>query len=313
MPRIIPIALADHIATRSTSICLLIKITPVQPGFDAFGITSLDRDVIYDDGDGPITYLAAIGSEPTTLSSSADLAVAGGETKQLLPVFDTPISEADLAAGACDYAQFIAYWVNFNDLASGHHIVLQSGTTGRNTVTDSGLSWTSELRGLTQPLKQTITEKYSLTCRAIFGSTVSSAQSRYPCNFPLASLWQTGTVTGVGVDTMQLFTTTGLSPAFGGFPGAVEWLTGANAGRTDESETFEEDAGVQSIGLTFGASFPMQIGDTFRFRDDCPKTPIACKARSNYQNYRGEPSIPVADNGAMSIGNIGVTTTTEGD
>lgn len=318
MPRVIPIAIADHIATGSTSICLIIRIIPAQPGFDEFGITTLDVDVKYDDGDGALLYLAAVGSEPSTLQSSSDLSVAGGETKQLMPVFDTPITEEQLQAGACDYAEFIAYLINYNDLTSGNHIILQTGTLGRNTVTESGLSWTAELRGLAQALKQSITEKYSLTCRAVFGSTVPNAQSRYPCNFDITTLWETGTVLGVGIDTSQTFSTSGLTPLYGGQPGAVEWLTGDNAGRTDETETFGVVPGPsmipQEIGLTFGTAFAIQIGDTFRFRDDCPKTPTACKARDNYQWYRGEPSIPVADNGALSVGNIGgsVTTTTDG-
>lgn len=318
MPRTIPIAIADQIASRGTTMCGLLKITPVQPGFDPFGVTSLDVDVHYDDGTGSLLYSAAIGTDVSTLQASSDLGIAGGESKQLMPVFDTPISEKSLAAGACDYAKFVAYAVNYNDLTSGRHIILQTGTLGKATVTDSGLTWTSELRGLTQKLKQLITEKWSLTCRAVFGSTVASAQSRYPCNFDISTLWQTGTVERVGIDTTQDFSTTDVSPSFGGAPGAVEWLTGDNAGRTDETETCFAVIEVGFIGhrfgLTFGASYAIQVGDTFRFRDDCPKTPVACQARSNYQNYRGEPSIPVADNGALSIGNIGgaVTTTTDG-
>lgn len=313
MPRTIPIALANHIKGDSTTLCYVIKITPVQPGFDSFGITTLDRDLTYDDGTGSLLFSAAIGSEPSNLTSSADLSVSGGETKQLMPVFDTPVSEVDLAAGAYDYAIFTVYMVNYNDLTSGAHTIIQNGTLGRNSVSDNGLTWTSELRGLTQPLKQSITEKWSLTCRALFGSTVGSAQSRYPCNFDIDTLWQDGTVTDVGVDTTQLFMTTGLSPQFGGFPGLVDWLTGANMGRQDESESFDAAGEVQTIGLTFGSSYVIAVGDTFRYRDDCPKTPTACKSRNNFPNYRGEPSIPVSDNGALSVGNIGgsVTTTTD--
>lgn len=417
MPRTIPIILEGHIKSDATTLCLLIKVIPTQPGFDPFGITTLDVDVDYDDGGGVLTYLAAVGSEPSNLSSSADLSVAGGETKQLMPVFDTPASEAEIAAGAYDYAAFVAYAINYENPVSGEHMILQSGTLGRNSVTDDGMTWTAELRGLTQPLKQSITEKWSLTCRAVFGSTGTSAQSRYPCNFDISTLWSNGTVTAVGVDDTQLFHANDVAVQYGGAPGAVEWLTGDNAGRTDESETFTQtgefggtgtfagtgafntsedtaipvtftgsgtfsgdEGGIFSgtgtftdtgggttgsgtfsgtgtytagvftgtgswnglltgddgtlgsalgngsfdgtgtgddtlanvIGLTFGAAYAIKVGDTFRYRDDCAKTPLACGARNNYQNYRGEPSIPVADNGAIGVGNIGgsVTTTT---
>ena len=319
MPRTIPIYLEGHIQSGATTLCLLMKVTPVQPGYAPFGVTSLDRDVMYDDGTGELLYSAAVGTDPSALVAASDLSVAGGTTKQLMPIFDTPMSEAALMAGACDYAEFIVYEINYNDLTSGHHIIIQSGTLGATNITDSGLSWTNELRGLTQPLKQSITEKYSLTCRAVFGSTGTSAQSRYPCNFDISTLWQDGTVTAVGEDSQQSFNATSFTPTYGGEPGLVEWLTGANAGRSDEVESFglTDDVGGPTesvtIGLTFGSSYAIQVGDTFRFRDDCPKTPAACQARSNFPNYRGEPSIPVADNGALSVGLIGgsVTTTTD--
>lgn len=310
MPRTIPIYIEQHLASGATTMCGLLKITPVQPGYEPFGVTTLDIDVLYDDGTGPLLYSAAIGSEPSTLTAASDLSVAGGESKQLMPVFDTPISEAALMAGACDYAEFIAYEINYNDLTPGRHIIVQSGTMGQTVITDSGLSFTSELRGLTQALKQTITEKWSLNCRAIFGSTVVSAQSRYPCNFAIDTLWQNGTVQVVGEDFTGSFSTHGLTPTYGGAPGLVNWLTGANAGRSDETEEFNEvgvpgdpDAASQTISLTFGASYPIAIGDTFRYRDDCPKTPEGCQARDNWPNYRGEPSIPVSDQAAIAVGN----------
>lgn len=320
MPRTIPIYLEGHIASGATTLCLLMKVTPVQPGYAPFGVTGLDHDIMYDDGTGELLYSAAIGSDPSALVSAADLSVAGGNAKQLMPIFETPITEAQLMAGACDYAEFAVYEINYNDLTSGHHIIIQTGTMGAQSITDSGLSWTSELRGLTQPLKQSITEKYSLTCRAVFGSTGTSAQSRFPCNFDISTLWQDSTVTLVGGDNQQSFNCANFTPTYGGQPGLVEWLTGANAGRSDEVESFDDTAlgpglpgETVTIGLTFGSAYAIQVGDTFRFRDDCPKTPTACQARSNFQNYRGEPSIPVADNGALSVGNIGgsVTTTTD--
>lgn len=316
MPRIIPSQLVDHLAGSSRTTCILIKVMPVQPGYAPYGVTTLDRDVAYDDntGDGPITYVAAIGAEPTTLASAADLSVAGGESQSLMPVFDTPVSEADLVSGAYDFARFAAYLVNYEDLTAGRHILLQSGTLGRNTITDNGMSFTTELRGLTQALKQTITEKWSLSCRATFGSqpigTIgATVTERYPCMYDAESLWEEGSVDSVGLETTIAFTAAaGLAPPFGGTPGMIRWLTGANAGRSDEVESFDADTG--DFVLTFPTMFPIAAADTFEFRDDCPKTPVACKARSNWQWYRGEPTIPVADNGAVAAGYFGGSSTT---
>ena len=93
------------------------------------------------------------------------------------------------------------------------------------------------------------------------------------------------------------------------------WGLASGSGGTYEGTGTGDDTLANVIGLTFGTSYAIKVGDTFRYRDDCPKTPLACLARNNYQNYRGEPSIPVADNGAIGVGNIGgsITTTVTGD
>lgn len=139
MPRNVPPELQAALDSGATTFCSVIKITPVQPGFEPFGITTLDVDIEYDDGDGPMLYSAAIGTEPSTLKTTGDLSVSGGESKQLMPVFDTPVDERDLASGAYDYCKFVVYQIDYTQPVTGRHIELQSGTLGRNTITDSGL------------------------------------------------------------------------------------------------------------------------------------------------------------------------------
>jgi uncharacterized phage protein (TIGR02218 family)/uncharacterized protein (TIGR02217 family) len=302
MPRNVPIPIKASLASAATTLCAIVKIIPRQPGYATYGVTTLDHDIQYDTGDGLLNYSARIGTEPSALVAASDLSVAGGESKQLMPMFDTPVSEADMAAGAYDYARFEAYLIDYKRPEDGHTLV-QTGTLGRNVITDSGLAWTTELRGLTQRLKQSVTEKWSLSCRARFGS--QPGEQKFFCGFNVSPLWQSGTVTAVGTDTTQEFTSSGLAPVYGGVPGMVRWFTGRNAGRTDEAETFVDDAGEQTIGLTFGAMFPIEIGDEFEFRDDCSKTPDACKERNNWPRYRGEPTIPVSDAGVISAGSVG--------
>lgn len=301
MPRNIPIQLANNIRQDSTTLCTIMRVDPVQPGFTSYGAALLDVPVTYNDGTGAMVYQAIIGAQPSALVYGADLSVDGGSTLNLLPEFDFPISEADIVAGAYDLSTFTAYLIDYRDTAAGH-IVLGHGTMGRFTVTNEGLSFVSEMRGLSQALKQTITEKWSLGCRATFGSRAigdsggDTIQERYPCNYDTESLWEPGTVVSVGLETNQNFYPTALNPPFGGEPGMVRWITGANAGRTYEVEAL----GSNGIELTFPTMFPIQIGDTFEFRDDCPKTESACKARNNWPNFRGEPNIPVADAGQIT-------------
>jgi uncharacterized phage protein (TIGR02218 family) len=273
-------------------------VIPQKPEYPEYGAALLDQPVEYQG----LTYHPIIGAQPSALIYSSDLSVDGGDAYNLFPEFDIPeLREADILAGAYDQATCYFYLVNYADLSQGH-VLLAKGTTGRFFVTDKGLSYTHELRSLSQALKQSITEKWSIGCRATFGSqSVESSAGdlveRFPCNYPAETLWEPGTVTGVGLESNQSFDSTPLSPPFGGNPGKVRWLTGRNAGRENEVDEF----GSSGIGLTFPTMFPIQIGDTFEFRDDCPKTPEACKVRDNWPNYRGEPNIPVGDAGQIAV------------
>lgn len=302
MPRTIPIALQEHLDGDATTTCTLLRVDPVMPGFPSYGAALLDQPVDYNDGNGLLTYQAIIGAQPSALIYNSDLSVDGGDASNLLPEFDFPdISEEAIKAGAYDFAQITLYLVNYTDLSQGH-VLLARGTTGRFYINNDGLSFTHELRSLSQNLKQSITEKWSLSCRAIFGSQAEADSNtgtvveRFPCNYPAEDLWEPGTVTVVGIENNQSFMSTPLTPQFGGNPGKVRWLTGNNAGRENEVDEFDSSG----IGLTFPTSYPIEVGDTFLFRDDCPKTKAACKIRDNWQNFRGEPHIPVGDAGQIA-------------
>lgn len=301
MPRTIPIQLQEALQQDATTLCTLVKVTPKDTTYPAYGAALLDVPVTYDDGDGELVYQAIIGAQPSALMYGSDLGVDGGDATNLLPEFDVPVSEADLASGVYDFATFTMMLVDYKNLSAGHVLLLR-GTLGRITINDDGLSFVHEMRGLSQALKQTITEKWSLGCRATFGSqsqqdtNTDKVVERYPCNFDIDSLWEAGTVLSVGFETNRQFMPSALSPPYGGVPGMIRWITGANAGRSYEVESFDSDG----IGLTFPAMFPIQTGDQFEFRDDCPKTVEACKARNNWPNFRGEPNIPVADAGQIA-------------
>lgn len=306
MPRHVPYDMLQDLQRGITTHCLLIRFMPVQPGYAEYGMALLDEAVAYDDGNGLLDYSPVVAMQPSTLVSSSDLSVDGGEGAGLVPEFDTPISEADLIAGAYDFCRFRAYIVDYRKLTPGRHILLQEGTTGQMRLTDGGLAFTQELRGKAQALLQSITKKWSIGCRAIPGSQypdteTDEATEDQPCNWDRSALWQSFVVATVGIESNQVFTTSGLSPAFGGNPGKVRWTSGRNAGRENEVDQFDEAGGVQTIGMTFTTMFPVQAGDEGEFVDSCPGTKQACKDRDNWQWYRGEPHIPVGDAGQASV------------
>ena len=302
-------ALQNHLNTGITTVTLLIKVVPRDPSYPPFGITKLDRDIVYDDGDGDITYSALVGMVPANLSSTAAMDVGNSQFQHLIPEFSIPIDEQLIRAGVYDYAEYTVYLVNYEDLTMGHWIPPAGhGQTGQMTIDNRGLSFVMEMTDDTKQLKQTIVEKDSITCRAIFGSQpIGSSDSndtfveqRFPCGKDLSSLWTSGDVTSVGLENTLNFTDSGLGLAEGAaVPGMVQWITGSNAGRQYEVSS-QTAAGV--IELQFEAMFPIQVGDTFRIRPDCTKWidgTNGCKfhfGEPEWKNhYRGEPFIPISD------------------
>lgn len=311
MPRAIPLALLDHLAGPVTSTCYLLRIEPVTPGYAAYGVTSLDRNVVFSDVDGELTYYAAVGVQPSALQGGAALAVDNATGAGLLPEYDLPfLSEADIRAGVYDFARFRLYLVNYEDLTMGAAL-LRAGTIGRVTIDDDGLSTVTELRGLSAELKQSICQKDSLTCRATFGSQRAGSLTpgpveMFPCEVDATALLIDGEVTAVGLENTVEFTVGGFTlDADALNPGMVFWVTGDNAGRANEIDT-NTDAGI--ITLAHETDWPIAVGDTLQYRIDCNKqardAAKGCKSAERWGDewvlhFRGEPDIPIGDAGAM--------------
>jgi hypothetical protein len=169
--RNVPVALQAHLDSGATTTCVLLKITPqIEQSLTSdppvpLGLTSLDVDVTYDDGtssDGALRYYAGIGTELSNASATADMAIDNAEASALVAgaEFDVPATETDLIAGLYDFADWVAYLVNYEDLSMGH-VELGSGRIGQVRVIDAGQRFTFETLGLTQALKQSIVQKDS--------------------------------------------------------------------------------------------------------------------------------------------------------
>lgn len=325
--RTIPIALQAHLDSDATSTCHLLRIAPVRAGYSVVGLTDLDVDVAYNDGDGAVSYLAPVGFTSSALVTTSDFSVDNAETQSLFPEYEVPqVSEADIRAGAYDYAAFKLYLVNHADLTQGH-VLLMTGTLGEMKTVD-GVAFFGELRSLFQQFRQSIVERDSLTCRATFGSQAADSPDaatapkieRFPCGVVVDGLWQEGAVTQLGVEGTRVFRDASLISGVNAFaPGIVEWLSGANTGRQQEVEANTEGG---LITLAFPTAFDIAEGDTFRIRPDCTKAwggDRSCYSYNNRLNFRGEPFIPVGDAGATSIpgaasgsGVVQTTTPSEG-
>ena len=80
-------------------------------------------------------------------------------------------------------------------------------------------------------------------------------------------------------------------------PGVVQWVTGANAGRENDIESYTAATGA--VVLSIPTYAPIAPGDTLQIRRDCDKSKTTCISRGNFPNMRAEPELPRADGSAL--------------
>lgn len=307
--RSIPIELKAHFSQPSQNWTRVLRIAPRVSTIAPFGITTLDRNVDYDDGDGVITYRARRGYVSSSQVATSDLSVDNSEAEALLAEYPLDgVTLEMIKRGDLDDADYDEYLINYKDLVPGRHVVVGHGTIGEIRA-EKGLSAFIELRSLTNTLKQnSIVELGSVGCTTEFGSD--------RCKFPVDTLWTTGTVASVGIETDRTFSfalESSMRDDPGGYvPGLVRFLDGDNAGRTFEVEDFEVDSsGIATVTLAYPTDDPITIGD-FEIREDCNKdwgpngtdlqgTTNNCLFFSNRPNFRGQPHRPVADSANLSV------------
>lgn len=304
--RFIPPQLKQHKKEDSTTLTKILRFQ--SKAGKVIGFTTLDQDITYNDGRGEVVYLAPIGFQPATIYESLGFEVGSTDQQSLLvPEYEVQISEQEVNSGQWDYASFDMLEVNYEDLSQGHWVV-QHGTVGEIRSKD-GLQLFGELRGLTAQLRTPIVEVDSRSCRARFGSMPGDPGVRFPCGFDAETLWESGTVSGVGVESFYTFQDDGAdSSSVDGYyvPGLVEFLTGANAGRAMEIDAYT--AGAGEFVLRHPLAYAIEVGDTYRRRRDCTKfygdTTKGCAfwhGSNRGLHFRGEPFIPLADIGSLSM------------
>lgn len=145
--------------------------------------------------------------------------------------------------------------------------------------------WKAELAGLPIRLASSIGNLYERTCRWTLGDS--------NCTKNIAVLTVTGTVAAL-VTSRHRFTSN-LTGADNYFNDAlVTWVTGDNAGFTNECKKFLQTSG--DVELQIGTPFEIQSGDTFTVYPGCDKRFDTCKDKfNNVPNFGGFPTIPGPD------------------
>lgn len=300
MEKGIPLALQETYDSPAVTDCLLVRIMTKDGRL--FGLTDLDVNVYYDpaaydpfdtgDDWGPAWHYADNGGVAMSrLEQAADMSVDNAEFT-ILPGDDS-VTEEELLAGLFDLAEVRIYRVNYRSLGDGHELVA-AGQMGNTEVSEN--FGKVEFRSMTDLLKQPEADLYTIPCKHIFGGP--------KCPKPYD--WTAGTVTAVDpTDAMRVFADSALTPDNNFYvPGVVEWLTGANAGI--QMEIDQNTAGT--FALSLGMPSAIQIGDTFRVRQDCSKIWDDAERGCLYHwgtdrniYFGGFPDIPVADGGSSMV------------
>ncbi len=274
-----PLLLAD-LQQSTTYIAFLWTITQ-SDGVVIRG-TEHDQDIVLPAPDPNAgTYYAIANVTASNIAGNSDLAVDNLEvigavsTPPYTPIPDITVEAIE--AGLLDMAAVHVIICNWRAPSHGS-FVIKSGFLGAITR-DSDGKYTTEVRGMTQPLSQKIMDTYAPTC-----TVVAFGDAR--CQYPVASITVTGSV--ASATSAQVFgvTLTQPTPPNPYTHGVLTFISGANAGFSREVKNDPNSHG--GVISTYDA-FPsaVAVGDTFKLIPGCDRTIPACKFYGNLANYRG--------------------------
>lgn len=285
--REVPAAFQEHLSGEVTTVAELLRLT-LDDG-RIFGITSLDRDIEFQG----LMYRSINGLNSKVIATDAKMSVSNSEFSTLLRalVLDG-LTEKQIQNGALDKGLWDFYIINYRD--TSQFLLIDSGDVGDVQVKDKA-DVTIGITSVSMRLLQLVGTKWSRRCRATFGTY---ANSQTGCGVDASGMWKDGIVTGVSGEDVRLFTTD--SPLdYIPKTARIVFTSGDNEGsRLYQVDSYDNTSGI--VLLFEQTKKPIKVGDTFKMRTDCDKTPSQCKdIFNNYINYKGEPWIPL--NGQSAI------------
>ena len=283
MSRRINPALLAHMQDQTMTLCELLRLR-LEDG-RLFGVTSLDRDVFYDN----MWWRAYTGMDSSVIATDTNLSVDNSEVSMLLRAMaQDGLTLDQVRSGVLDNGTYQFFIINYEDTAQAH--MLDAGDIGEVKVANEH-SVTVELLSHAVRLRNSVGRVDSIRCRAVFGTY---ANSQTGCGVNADVMWENGTITGIGDEQRRVF-------ADSSVPLKTEsnmYRARFTSGRNRSPRLYQIDAysiASGTIALIEPARFDLEIGDTFQIRPDCNKLPDDCKKYGNFINYKGEPYIPVAD------------------
>lgn len=272
-------AFINYLGQAGTNLAVCWRITRTDG--QIFGYTNCDEPVTVNG----FTYQSRGGFAASSIETKQGLNVDNLDLQALAVSFD--VTESEIQAGRWDYAAVEIFELDRYDPLLGLNL-LRSGTLGefefvaQGSKTSTTGAYKAELRGLMQPLQQTVGEVISNLCRASLGDA--------RCKINLASM---AVISSVAAFSGRTITNPALTQATGYFAyGNLTFTSGANTGLSKEVVAF--DAGV--LTLFEPMPYPVAVGDAFTVSPGCDRLFYTCYTRfNNAVNFRGEPHLPGQD------------------
>jgi uncharacterized phage protein (TIGR02218 family) len=276
--RPISAGLAAHVAGTSRRLARMLRLD-LEDG-TTIAVTDHDRDIVFDLGDGAVTYSAATGVIASDLALSVGLDPNTCEVTG--PIGDTVTRPAVLGErfNSADAWYFVVNWSN---LAQGYGELMAGEVINASVI---GGTFKFEVADAFYRFGQTIGELISNICRTTYGSA--------QCTLTPEST--VGTVTAA-TDARRFtvsYPDSFATEYFNG--GTAEATSGALAGtRRRDILSWTDHGATADILLMVPLAETPAIGDQFTIRRGCPRTITACIERNNVLNFRGEPDVPGDD------------------
>ena len=245
-----------------------------------FGFTDHDRTLVF----AGTSFEPESGLTASEVRSGSDLSVDAQDAEGVLS--SDRITETDILDGRWDNAEVELWRVNW--AAPSQRVLMRRGAIGQ--IRRGRLAFVAEVRSLAHVLGQTVGRTFQATCDAALGDA--------RCGVDLDDPAYRGTGDVVAVLRDRAFIASGLAGFADGWfgLGALDWTSGANAGRRAEVLMHEKAGSVVTLTLLEAPVRPIAEGDAFIIRAGCDKRLETCGAKfGNVANFRGFPHIPGQD------------------
>lgn len=154
--------MAAHLQQDTTSLTVCWRLTRVDG--TRYHFTALDRDVVFDIGDGPETYSSLGSFTRTAVANTDDLAV---DNLDVFGALGELVDAQELERGLFNNALIEIFVVNWDDLTMGS-VKLRRGWIGEVTSTPEGI-FKAEMRGMAQALIRKVGRVITPECDADLG------------------------------------------------------------------------------------------------------------------------------------------------